>query len=350
KKPTILSLTLAQELLARGERFAALQVLQELVAEDVERTEAERLLAEIKRGRRDIRVRAVADAVFRSQPEWERRLRDRFEAAAGHLARQVPIDLTLVAVEPWEPQETMGKGLEIIEKLRASVPLEGADVVLAFMAQRREAPSGEARVEIRNYTLGLAPCFTGYALVTEVIASQGEREWRVPEEQLRENLLHELGHLLGAVHVSGHSVMRATPEGPVCYDFDPLNAEVIQACRWVDFKRHFASLSVEELERLVELYDKLAAGPATDDGVHFYRAVALTFLDRYEEALREYERVLSTSWEDAYTHFNKAELHERVGDIVRARAHWKVAASLGGPEEIAQRARAALARTALDDR
>jgi tetratricopeptide (TPR) repeat protein len=289
-------------------------------------------------------VRAAADPVFRSLPAWEERLRARFAAATAELSRQVPIDFELVSVQPWVPSATTADGMDIIEDLQTGVPREDVDVVVGFTAERRNAPPEGERLEVRGYTFGLAPCFTGTVVVSEVVAVRDGREWRVPEATLRENLIHEMGHLFGAVHVRGDSVMRAQPSGAPVYDFDPLNLRVIQACRWVDFRSDFASLSPTELEQLGEAYGELAQGTAADDGVHFYRAIALTYLDRYPEAVAEYQKVLETSPSDPYTHANLAKLYERLGDTRQARIHWAVAAALGRPPEIVREAREALNR------
>jgi tetratricopeptide (TPR) repeat protein len=342
--PTQVSLAAARELIGLSRAADALRVLRALVAEGIDRAEAERLIAEVKRGRRLVRVRAAADPVFRSLPAWEERLRARFAAATAELSRQVPIDFELVSVQPWVPSATTADGMDIIEDLQTGVPREDVDVVVGFTAERRNAPPEGERLEVRGYTFGLAPCFTGTVVVSEVVAGREGREWRVPDTTLRENLVHELGHLFGAVHARGDSVMRTQPSGAPVYDFDPLNVRVIQACRWVDFREEFASLSRDELEQLAQAYDDLAQGPAADDGVHFYRAIALTFLERYEEAIAEYNRVLATSRSDAYTHVNLAKLYEARGDMKEARSHWAIAVGLGRPAEVAREAREALDR------
>jgi tetratricopeptide (TPR) repeat protein len=339
------SLTAARELVGQRRQSEALRMLRALIAADEDRAEAERLMREVKRERRLVRVRAAADPVFRALPDWETRLRARFDAAAGELSRQLQVDFDLVDVKPWDPTGAGEGVMGTIEDLQRSVSDEGVDIVVGFVAERREAPPQGSRLEVRGYTLGLAPCFTGTVIVAEVVASRDGVEWRMPEASLRENLTHELGHLFGAVHVTGDSVMRAEPGGVPTFEFDALNLEVMRACRWVDFRAHFASLDRDELTRLAEAYQRLADGPAADDGVHFYRAVALTFLDRYDEAIQEYLIVLKTSWQDAYTHLNLAELYERVGDLPQARTHWTIAATLGKPAEVADLARKALERT-----
>jgi tetratricopeptide (TPR) repeat protein len=346
--PLEVSLASARQLAETGRRFQAVRMARALIARGQEAVAARALLHELRAGRRDVQVCAAADPVFRSEPGWETRLRQRFAAAAGHLARQVPIDLELATVEPWEPDSRPADGLTVIDELRESMAGNGCDVVLGFVAERREGPVSGDRLEIKGYSLGLAPCFTGHAVVSEVIAERDGRLWRIPEANLQENLLHELGHLFGAVHVGGDSVMRAQPAGQPVYEFHALNRQVMEVCRWVDFSENFASLTADELIELADLYGRLAAGPAGDDGARFYRAIALTYLGRRAEAADEYRRVLETSPEDAFTHVNLGSLYEELGDLPAARRHWQMAAALGRPAEAVAQARAALERTAED--
>lgn len=337
----------AKKLLTGGHTFAAIRLLRAVLADEPNNAEALALLSQAKAGRRTILVRAAAGPVFRSQPNWENRLRSRLAAAAEHISRQVEIDLALLAVDPWDRSGTTADGLDLVAELQDEVPAEGADVVIGFVAEKREAETLGDRVEVRGYTLGMAPCFAGYGVVSEVIAAQGGTQYRVPEAKLLENLIHEVGHLFGAVHVNGDSVMRATPEGPPVYGFDPPNIELMRTCRWVDFEQNLTSLSAEELERMADLYARIAAGSGADDGVHFYRAAVLSTapLERYEEAIEDYKQVLARSPEDPFAHFNIAELYNQTGDVEQARAHWKLAAFIGKPAAVAAQARAALDRT-----
>ncbi|MBM3501120.1 MAG: tetratricopeptide repeat protein [Armatimonadetes bacterium] len=338
------SLEGARDLIRRGRSAEALRLLRTLRARESERVEAESLMAEVKRGRRLVRVRAAADEEFRSLPGWEERLRARLAAAAGEVSRQLEVDFELVGIEPWRRGETAPGGMAVVADLQAAVPDAGVDLVVGFVAERHAAPPEGERLEIRGHTMGLAPCFAGTVVVTEVIASRDGAQWRVPEANLRENLTHELGHCFGAVHVMGPSVMRAQPDGAPLFDFDALNLEAMRACRWVDFREQFLSLEPAELQRLEAAYQRLAAGPAGDDGAHFYRALALTYLERHQEAIGEYEAVLRTSRLDAYAYLNLGKLYELTGDLDKARTHWKLAAALGTPPA-ATMAREELART-----
>jgi tetratricopeptide (TPR) repeat protein len=337
----------ARELLAAGQALGAVRVLRAVLADEPENQEALALLSQAKTGRRTVLVRAAAGPVFRSQPKWEDRLRSRLAAAAKHISRQVEIDLALLAVEPWDRQGTTADGLDLVAELQNEVPPVGADVVIGFVAQEREAQSVGDRVEVRGYTLGIAPCLTGYGIVSDVIASRDGKQYRVPEAKLLENLIHEVGHLFGAVHVTGNSVMRPSPGGPAVYEFDALNLEVMRTCRWVEFEENLASLSADELERMADIYARIVAGPGADDGVHFYRAAVLSTppLERYEEAIEEYKQVLAASSQDPFAHFNIAELYSQTGHLEQARAHWKIAAFIGKPATVAAQAQAALDRT-----
>jgi tetratricopeptide (TPR) repeat protein len=341
-EPTIAG---AQALIRQGRQTAAVRLLRTLRESGAEATEAAQLLRELKQGRRLVRVRAAADPVFRSLPDWEARLRARMTAAAGELSRQVELDFALVDVEPWELSGVAEGGMEVVADLRTGVSSTDVDVVIGFLAERREPPAVGERLELRGQTLGLAPCFAGTVVVVEVAASRDGTEWRMPEATLRENLAHELGHLFGAVHVTGESVMRVEPGGSPTLELDALNLEVMRACRWIDFSAQFPSLEPADLSRLETAYAALAAGSAADDGARFYRALALSYLRRNEEAIQEYELVLKTSPKDAYTYLNLGRLYEETGALEKARTYWRIAAALGSPAEVADMARDDLART-----
>ncbi len=333
----------ARRLLQAGEAFQAIRVLETISARDPARPEAEVLLAEAKRGRRKVRVRAAADQVLRRQPDWEKRLRDRLSFAAEEIGRQVEIDFVLVEVRPWERRLKPSDGLDLIEELEDAIPLDGAEAIIGFLAEAKEVEVIDGRPVVRGYTLGLSPCFTGYDMVAEVLGSKDGRQYRVPEEVLRENLVHEFGHLFGAVHVRGESVMRAQGGAQPIYAFDPLNLEVMRACRWIDFRENLASLAEPELQRMAAVYAQLEAGPASDDGVHFYRAQVCTMLAQYKEAIAEYQQVLAASPQDAFTHYNLAELlYYQQKDVEQAKAHWKIAEAIGRPAWVADLARKAL--------
>lgn len=335
----------AQRLRRRGEVSAALRVLRGIPEDDAAYEQAQALMAEAKQGRRRLLVRAAVDQVLRAQKGWEQRIRERFSFAAEQIGQQVEIDLALLDVQPWERVRGTADGLDLIEELRGDISSGEADLVLGFVGERREVEIVGGQPTIRGHTLGLSPCFAGCGVVVEVIASRDGEQFRVPEETLRETLVHELGHLFGAVHVSDESVMRATPSGTRVYTFDRRNLEVIRVSRWMDFSIHLGSLSEGELERLADLYAELAAGPASDDGVHFYRALVCTQLGRNDEAIAEYLQVLSVSPRDAYTHYNLAELlYYRKGNSEAARLHWRQAAGIGRPACVAELARQALAQ------
>jgi len=335
----------AQRLLRRGEASAALRVLRGVPEDDALCDQARALMVQVKQGRRRVLARAAVDQVLRAQEGWEERIRERFTFAAEQISRQVEIDLALLDVQPWERLRGTTDGLDLIEELRGDASPGKADLVLGFAGETREVEMVDGQPTIRGHTLGLSPCFAGYGIVAEVIASRDGQQFRVPEETLRETLVHELGHLFGAVHVSDDSVMRATPSQTRVYTFDRLNLEVLRVCRWMDFSVHLASLSEDELERLTDLYAELAAGPASDDGVHFYRALVCTQLRQYDEAIGEYLQVLSVSPRDAYTHYNLAELlYYQRNNSEAARLHWRQAAGIGRPECVAELAKQALAQ------
>lgn len=296
----------AQQLLGADEAFGAVWVLRRVLEETPEDAEATALMQSVKQRRRRVYVRAAAGPVFRSLPDWEGRIRRRIAAAAGHLARQTMIDCELRSIEPWERDvEEQTTGLDLVDQLQRDVPSnDPGELVIAFSAEQREAPDEAKAFAVLDAELGVAPCLAGGLVVTEVFAEKDGVGWRMPEAVLEESLLHEIAHVFGAVHVKGDTTMRASVPQAVSNQFHPKNAQAMNAARWVEFNRTFSSLSAEDLTSLVDTYAEMAGGLATDDGARFYRAQALQALGRDGEAIGEYEAVLETSPNDAYSHYN----------------------------------------------
>ena len=75
--------------------------------------------------------------------------------------------------------------------------------------------------------------------------------------------------------------------------------------------------------------------------------MVLVLLGRYDEAVADYEQVLQTSPEDAYTHLNLAKVYLKLSEdsphrreIEKAQAHFLLAMKTGIPGGLAHAARA----------
>ncbi|ASV76934.1 hypothetical protein THTE_4333 [Thermogutta terrifontis] len=222
---------------------------------------------------------------------WEARLRARIAAVNDILGRFCPIQLNVVAAETWRSNDKLASLEDGYQQFVTTVdPLPGT-LAIGFASQWASQKQAA--------TLGTcAGPFSRHILLRE----HGPA---ITETERVEMLLHELGHVFGAVHIADtDSLMRPKLENRRARDrqfllgFDPVNTLVMnmvagellqRKTRWEDFSEHTrgsllfcyralvaaeesdetASLLIERLEQVSRQQAPLVAGvepgQATDD-------------------------------------------------------------------------------------
>lgn len=149
--------------------------------------------------------------------DWENRLRKRLAAASEVLERQCRVRLEVIVVEQWDSRAEAQNFEEQLSDFERKVPARPAFLAIGFSSRRLPIdPKGGGRVSVLPVPLQ-----------THILIG----EWYpLSEIQRLEVLLHELGHLLGAVHTKEtDSVMRMSPgdgrsaEKNFRIGYDPLN-------------------------------------------------------------------------------------------------------------------------------
>jgi hypothetical protein len=140
----------------------------------------------------------------------EQRVRDLFERASRTLVREAGFDLQVRFERHAAPARPADAADLLARVRRLRAPEAGIVVALAPLESHSSMTRGARR--------GLADPLGRHA----VVACSAEEETRVS------TLLHEIGHLLGAVHVRDRSsVMHETAEFDARF-FDPLNRRVLR--------------------------------------------------------------------------------------------------------------------------
>ncbi|MEX2092589.1 MAG: matrixin family metalloprotease [Pirellulales bacterium] len=154
------------------------------------------------------------------QLHWERRLRERVEAASAVLEQHARVRLKVVAVGNWDSDDATTDFFESLAEFERDVKPFPAQLAIGFTSQYQV-------VQGRTHMAGTRGALHSHILV---------REWsqHMSEPERLELLVHELGHFLGASHSpEPDSVMR-----PVLGDrqavrkgfrvrFDPVNTLVM---------------------------------------------------------------------------------------------------------------------------
>ena len=188
---------------------------------------------------RIVRIKALADPSFRARnPRWDQELRGFIESASDYYEREFDIRLVTQATAPWPAEERIPSTANLLVKLRQEFPPQknngSYDLVVAFTSESvsRYLPSGRPRVDrIGNCQEGLG----NYIVTTahSVFRYQGANS--EPEFDVLA-LVHELGHIFGAVHVDDTSSIM---HDPFDYrtEFDLGNRSIIQKNRNCAFAR-----------------------------------------------------------------------------------------------------------------
>jgi len=162
---------------------------------------------------RVVRVKLAADpALRRYEPLWRDTARNLLWAVSDYYEERFGIRLTLQALEAWHVEGTTASSVTLMKRLKRSYPEAGGtlphDVVIGLTQQPLNFyRGGRARADrFGNCTEGL-----GNYIVSHVGESYSYRDRELTEDVLA--LIHEMGHLLGAVHTDD-------PESVMNVDFD----------------------------------------------------------------------------------------------------------------------------------
>jgi hypothetical protein len=186
-----------------------------------------------------VRIKALADPAMRERnPQWESELRELVEAASEYYEREFDLRLVTASTAPWPVAERIRSTSELLLKAEREFAIAGEavayDLVIAFTAENvsRYISAGRPRVDrIGNCRDGLSR----YAVVPvrEVYRDRG------PAAEMSYDtvaLIHELGHVFGAEHVTDTlSIMH--DQFDYRTEFDMKNRNVILRNRNCPFAR-----------------------------------------------------------------------------------------------------------------
>lgn len=183
---------------------------------------------------RTVRVTVVADPALRkANPEWHSTAADLLEATSDYWENEFNIRLVPTAIEAWSLEESTTSSVTLMRLLKESYPRNARpareDVVIGLTRQRVNFYNGgRARADrIGDCSDGLGNYIVSY--VIEPFTYNGDN---LSHDVLA--LVHEMGHLFGAVHTSdSESVMNVSFAFRT--DFDEKNRAMVMKNRGCPF-------------------------------------------------------------------------------------------------------------------
>lgn len=200
----------------------------------------------VDQGMRTIRAIVVADQNFARQTSWERKAREVIESADSNFTAILGVRLEIVEYRLWHHPEESDL-FRLTTMMVDSLSRDSADVLIGFTLSARPPKTVTVRTD------GVTVPLTG----TMIRMYQGTSDQNMFAPYV---LLHEVGHLLGGIHVGGRTLMSPIYARVVSTSLDPLNEHIIRITRGIDFARGYVSLSPAQLETLSGLYEQAING------------------------------------------------------------------------------------------
>ncbi len=188
---------------------------------------------------RVVRVKVLVDPAMRQRNnDWEREARGLVEAASDYYEREFNIRIITRSVAPWPVQERVPSTVELLERLKRDFSAElknhDHDLFIAFTGEAvsRYIRGGRPRVDrVGNCQQGLG----NYVVVpVRQVFRYGGANAELEYDTVA--LIHELGHIFGAEHVTDtQSIMNENFDYRT--EFDMKNRSVILKNRGCPFAK-----------------------------------------------------------------------------------------------------------------
>jgi len=248
---------------------------------------------------REIRVKAAVTTSYQSFPAWKSEFERRLAYASRIFESEFKIKFKVVSYLQWEPSDEKKDIETLLEELRNTIPRDDADLVIG-LAHVKKSPDIVITKDL--HTIGQARPFSGHI----VIRYPMDKLYKVQEETV---MVHELGHLFGAVHTDDpKSIMSPVVDRQLPVRFDQENYQIIQQTRALNFQQGAEALPTQVLEPLLRSYLKMIR---KNDSADFFFSIGLFYLQlgQPNDALKAWKKAVSLDGASPELHYNLGGLY-----------------------------------------
>jgi hypothetical protein len=261
---------------------------------------------------RVVGVTCAVDAEAATDPRADEKVRTRVQQVSEVFERTAGIGFQVQEMMRWNPPADNEFDRQY-EALKAALGRRRPELTIGFILEVFTAHPATLDLAHRHLWMGYGcPHMGPYLLARDfsfeyAIAGQTV-ELTLSPGSVAETLIHEMGHMFGALHVDDeNSVMRPVSRDIPCHQFDELNARVIRRHKWQDMARGVESLDEPELLGLVQDYRELRTRSAKPNGA---------------------------DEEEARVHLALAKLYRERHDLSRAAERLRAVLEIGTPPEV----------------
>ncbi len=250
---------------------------------------------------REVRVGVAVSPGFKSIPDWKGTFERRLAYASKIFDTEFKIKFRVAVYQDWKPGDEKEGLSQLMEDLADSFPLRDVDCVIG-LTRLTEFDKNNVNQIKDLHSIGQARPFGGYV----VIRYPHNGLFKIQEDTV---LVHELGHLFGAVHTNQRdTIMAPVVERQIPTRFDSENHEIILRTRTVNFKEGAKTLSRNVLNNLLNAYIGLARDDQSFDFFYSLGVFQLK-LGQSQEALKSWTKAASLNDGNPLIHFELGMLY-----------------------------------------
>ena len=268
---------------------------------------------------REMTVGVAVTPSFKSSPEWKSVFKKRLKYASSIFEREFRVKLKQVVFWDWTPAAGNEDMVALLDDLMGRYTLSGQKVDMIIGLTKLSNLSDAMNMK-DLHVLGKTRPFSGFMM----LRYPNQPLFRVQEETI---LVHEMGHLFGAVHTD-------KPDTIMCYyvdrqiptAFDRVNQQILSVTRDTNFARGMESLPVQAIQELLDTYGRMSEDVRSTD---FYYALAHFYLQlgQEEQASHALERLVELEPDNGRALYNLGVLYLNLGQNDDAEKVLKASAS-----------------------